>query len=65
MGLWMRIAARYLIGGVAGLLVYAGLPPEVVDVLRDDPEIVTAVTLALVAGVEVVTVVARRKGWLT
>jgi hypothetical protein len=65
MGLWLRIAARYLIGGMAGLLAYAGMPADVIDVIRQDPEIVTGVTLALVATVEWVTVEARKRGWLT
>ncbi len=65
MGLWMRIAARYLIGALAGVLVWAGLPAEVVEMIRQDPEIVTGVTLALAALVEWVTVVARKRGWLT
>lgn len=65
MGLWMRIAARYLIGALAGVLVWAGLPAEVVEMIMQDPEIVTGVTLALVAFVEWITVVARKRGWLT
>lgn len=65
MGLWMRIAARYLIGAMAGLMVWTGLPSEVVDMIMQDPEIVTGITLALAALVEWVTVVARRRGWLT
>lgn len=65
MGLWLRIAARYLIGGMAGLLAYAGLPPEVIEIIRQDPEIATGVTLALVAAVEWITVEARKRGCLT
>lgn len=65
MGLWVRIAARYLIGGLAGLLVYAGLPPEVIDMVRNDPEIAAGVALALAGLVEWATVFARRRGWLT
>ena len=65
MGLWTRIAARYLIGALAGMLAWAGMPAEVVDMIVQDPEIVAGVTLALAAGVEWVTVVARRRGWLT
>lgn len=65
MGLWARIAARYLIGGLAGLLVYAGMPADVIEVIRQDGEIITGVTLALVAGVEWATVFARKRGWLT
>jgi hypothetical protein len=65
MGLWARIAARYLIGALGGLFAYAGLPPSVVDAVRQDPEITAGVTLALVAGVEWATVFARKRGWLT
>lgn len=65
MGLWVRIASRYLIGALAGTLIYAGLPADLVEAIRNDPEIATGVTLALAAFVEWVTVVARRRGWLT
>lgn len=65
MGLWVRIASRYLIGALAGLLIYAGLPADLVEAVRHDPEIATGVTLALAGFVEWVTVVARRRGWLT
>ena len=65
MGLWMRIAARYLIGGIGGLLVYAGMPADVVAFVREDPEIVTGVTFALIGAIEWVTVIARKRGWLT
>lgn len=65
MGLWTRILTRYLIGGIAGLLAYAGLPPDVIEAVRSDPEIVAAVALALAGAVEWLTVVARRRGWLT
>ena len=65
MGLWMRILARYLIGGLAGVLVWIGLPPEVVEAVRNDPEIVAAVALACAGLIEWITTVARRKGWMT
>lgn len=65
MGLWSRILARYLIGALAGLLVYAGLPPDVIEMVRTDPEIFAGVTLLMAGLVEWVTTVARRRGWLT
>ena len=65
MGLWSRILARYLIGALAGLLAYAGLPPEVIEAVRTDPEIFAGVTLLMAGLVEWVTTVARRRGWLT
>lgn len=65
MGLWTRIVARYGIGALAGLLLYAGLPVDVVDMIRNDPEIATGITLALAALVEYLTVFARKHGWLT
>lgn len=64
-GLWSRILARYLIGAVAGILAAAGLQADLIEMIRQDPEIVAAVTLALAGVVEWVTSFARRKGWLT
>lgn len=65
MGLWTRILARYLVGGMVGVLAYAGLPADVIDMVKSDPEVTAAVTLAVGAGVEGLTVLARRRGWLT
>lgn len=65
MGLWTRILARYLVGALIGLLAYAGLPTEVVDLVKNDPEITAGVTLAVAGGIEWATMVARKKGWLT
>jgi len=65
MGLLFRIAARYLIGALAGLMLWAGIPPEVIEMITQDPEIVMGVTLAMAGLVEWVTVQARRRGWLT
>lgn len=65
MGLWTRIFARYLIGALGGVLIYAGLPADLVATVKADPEITTGVTLAVAALVEWLTVVARKKGWLT
>lgn len=65
MGLWFRILARYLVGVIGGLLAYAGLPAEVVDMVKSDPEIAAGIGLALAALIEWLTVIARRRGWLT
>lgn len=65
MGLWTRILTRYLIGVIAGGLLWAGVPPDVIEMVRNDPEIVAAVSIALAALVERLTVIARRRGWLT
>ena len=65
MGLWTRILARYLVGALAGLLLYAGLPADVVAMVKSDPEITAGIGLAVAALVEWLTVQARRRGWLT
>lgn len=65
MGLWTRILSRYLIGALGGLLIYAGLPADVVAMIKSDPEITAGVGIAMAALVEWLTVVARRNGWLT
>lgn len=65
MMLWMRIFSRYLAGGIGGLLIYAGLPPDLANEIKNDPEIVAGIGLALAALIEWVTVVARRRGWKT
>lgn len=65
MGLWTRILARYLVGALAGLLLYAGLPADVVAMVKNDPEITAGIGLAVAALVEWLTVQARRRGWLT
>ena len=65
MGLWTRILARYFVGGMVGVLIYAGLPADMIDLVKNDPEVMAGVTVAIGAGVEGVTVLARRRGWLT
>ena len=65
MGLWSRILGRYLVGALIGLLAYAGLPADVVAAVRDDPEIMAGVTLAVAGLIEWATVQARKRGWLT
>lgn len=65
MGLWTRILARYLVGALAGLLLYAGLPADVVAMVKSDPEITAGIGVAVAALVEWLTVQARRRGWLT
>ena len=65
MGLWTRILARYLVGGLGGVLLYAGLPADVVAMVKADPEVSTGIALALAGLVEWLTVVARKNGWLT
>ena len=65
MGLWTRILARYLVGALAGLLLYAGLPADVVAMVKSDPEITAGFGLAVAALVDWLTVLARRRGWLT
>lgn len=65
MGLWTRILARYLVGALAGLLLYAGLPADVVAMVKSDPEITAGIGIAVAALVEWLTVQARRRGWLT
>ena len=65
MGLWTRILGRYLVGALAGLLLYAGLPPELVAMIRDDPEISAGVALAVASLIEMLTDQARKRGWKT
>lgn len=65
MGLWSRILGRYVVGAMLGLLAYAGLPADFVDVVRNDPEITTVVTLGIAGLIEWITVKARKLGWLT
>ena len=65
MGLWARIISRYFVGVLAGLLLYAGLPVDVVDAVKHDPELVAGVSIALAGLVEWLTVIARRRGWMT
>jgi hypothetical protein len=65
MGLWSRILGRYLVGALIGLLAYAGLPADVIDLVRNDPEITLAVTVFVGGVIEWVTVQARKRGWLT
>ena len=64
MGLWARILSRYFVGVLAGLLLYAGMPVDVVDAIKNDPELVAGVTIALAGLIEWMTVVARRRGWI-
>ena len=63
--LWTRIISRYLVGAMGGVLVYAGLPHDVVAAIKNDPELTAGIGLALAALIEWLTVVARRRGWLT
>lgn len=65
MGLWTRILGRYLVGALIGLLAYAGLPVDVIELVKADPEITAGVTLAVAGVIEWATTVARKKGWLT
>lgn len=65
MGLWARILARYLVGALAGLLLYAGLPTDVVATVKADPEITAGVGIAVAALIEWLTNVARKRGWQT
>lgn len=65
MGLWVRIAARYLVGAIGGLLLYAGLPADLVHMVKSDPEFMAGIGIALAALVEWATVFARRRGWFT
>lgn len=65
MGLLIRILGRYAVGALAGLLAYAGLPPAVIDAIRNDPEIAALIGIGVAALIEWATMVARRHGWLT
>lgn len=65
MGLWTRILGRYVVGALIGLLAYAGLPADVVAMVKDDPEVTAGVTLAVAGLIEWATVQARKRGWLT
>lgn len=65
MGLWARILGRYIVGALIGLLAYAGLPADVIELVKNDPEITAGVTLAVAGVIEWATTVARKKGWLT
>lgn len=60
MGPYIRIALRYL----AGILVArAILPPDIADMIANDPEIAAAIGLALGAAVEAAYGLARKFGW--
>lgn len=65
MGLWARILGRYGVGAIVGLLLSIGLPADVADAIKDDPEIVAAVSLAIGGLIEWLTTVARKRGWST
>lgn len=65
MGLWARILGRYVVGALIGLLAYAGLPADVVAMVKADPEVTAGVTLAVAGLIEWATVQARKRGWLT
>ena len=65
MGLWVRIFSRYLVGALAGLLLYAGLPADVVAAIKNDPEVTAGVGLGIAALTEWATMIARRRGWMT
>jgi len=65
MGLWTRIIGRYVVGILVGLLAYANLPADWLEMVKSDPEITTGVTLAVASLIEWLTVQARRRGWLT
>lgn len=65
MYVWIRIAARYFIGALGGLLVYWNVPEEYIKLIKNDPELFTGVTLLLAGVVEYITIFARKKGWLT
>lgn len=65
MSVWVRIAARYLIGALVGLLAYWNIPDDIIQMVREDSELFTAITLFLAGVVEYLTVFARKKGWLT
>lgn len=65
MGLWSRILGRYLVGAMIGLLAYAGLPADVIDLVKSDPEVTAGVTLVVAGVIEWATNVARKRGWLT
>jgi len=57
---FIRIALRY----VAGYLVFRGvLPPELADLIANDPEIAAMIGLAIAAGVECAYALARKFGW--
>ena len=65
MMLWMRILTRYLVGALGGLLIYAGLPADIVNEVKNDPEILAGIGLAVAALVEWITVVVRKPGGKT
>lgn len=62
MGLGSRILLRYLLGY---FVLYNVIPQDIAELIENDPEIALLVSGALAAGVEGVTVLARRFGWKT
>lgn len=62
MMLLARIFLRYPAGFLLGLTL---LPPEVIEAIKNDPDMVALVGIALTGAVELVTVIARRLGWKT
>lgn len=60
MGPYIRIVLRY----IAGYLVLKGLlPPELADMIANDPEIAAAIGVIIAACVECAWALARRFGW--
>lgn len=57
-----RIILRYPAGLLLGL---AFVPPEVIEAIKNDPDMVALVGLGLTGAVELLTVIARRLGYKT
>lgn len=58
----IRIALRYL----AGYLVLKQIvPQDVADMIANDPELATAVGVLIMAGVEGIYALAKKRGWAT
>lgn len=59
---FIRVGLRY----VAGYLVIKNLiPPEIADLLANDPDIVVGVGVALTVAVEGAYALAKKLGWRT
>lgn len=57
---YIRIGLRY----VSGYLVFkAILPPDIADMLANDPEVVAAIGFVIAGGVEWAYALAKRFGW--
>ena len=61
-GLLARIILRYPAGLLLGLTL---LPPDVIEAIKNDPDLVALVGIGLTAAIELYYKIAKRRGWRT